>query len=90
MSKPVIRLEEISYEVPHDPNGREYPVFVINGAHKAPYVQGSICCTGCGGRHHYRWEPSGPWVQIKCPTCGSISAWWEEYHDDEEAGEEEA
>ncbi|MCP3778784.1 hypothetical protein [Paenibacillus sp. MZ03-122A] len=89
MKKPEIKLEEVMYTPHYDPKAKPYPVHVINGAHKAPWSQGYIRCTGCGKGHHYRWNQGGPWIQIKCPSCGSLSAWWEEYGDDEEDGEEQ-
>ncbi|OPH61865.1 hypothetical protein BC351_01080 [Paenibacillus ferrarius] len=82
--KPKIMLEEISYKPEGYPDGREYPIYVIDGAHKAPYTQGHIHCTGCGSGHHYRWNQNSRWVQIKCPKCETVSAWFEEYDDEDE------
>lgn len=77
--KPKITIEKIMYTPLQRP---PYPVWVIDGAHNSPFTQGSICCTGCGKRHQYRWYTNGPWVTFKCPDCDSLSAWYEEYEDD--------
>lgn len=88
MNKPKIRLERIMYTPREGDSSKEpYPVYVINGPLNSGHTQGSLICTGCRRRHFYRWDQEG-WIQYKCPTCGALSAWWEEYHGDEDEVEE--
>jgi hypothetical protein len=41
MIKPKIIIDEIIYKDPYDPKEKTFPVFVINGAHKAPSRKGA-------------------------------------------------
>lgn len=80
-TKPKITLDLIEYK---PLQGQSYPVYVVNDAHRPPYTQGYIHCTGCGKGHQYRWDANiDRWVMFKCPNCDTISAWFEEYDDEE-------
>lgn len=91
MNKPKINLESMTYKHPEaDPTlSPGYTVYVVNGAYEPPFTQGHVYCSGCGRGHQYRWDGNmGPWIQLKCPTCGTTFAWFEEYGDEDEEEED--
>lgn len=68
MVKPDLKVEPILYSSPYDPDKRDYTVYVVDGAHHAPFAQMHTFCPYCGVGHIYRYYPDY-WVALRCPTC---------------------